>query len=326
MLLDASSVSQIDCAPGEASPEPPAAALRIPAYASCIRAMIPDEIADAAVDGDKDTVAAWLDQHPEGINDVVASGSSLLQICAEDREFTVEQLELIHHLISRGADPNLISICDTGSGTTEEASAVHQAAGGKNSPHSQHVLACLLRAGADPNLVIEVNALHRKIRITPFAATIDAFLASNEGEWQLPIVVRLLRAGASLDNCSDGHTADEMMANEEREWPQLAGDDVYFQAAKTLIRGVRAAGSWKKYCRARAPHREILALRSLAMRGYITPYQRRRTRGAEHKTAIAFVARLGDNGIVWNILSFWRDPDDVEAITLDNGDVVRVYE
>mgnify|MGYP003316938859 CR=1 FL=1 len=83
----------------------------------------------------------------------------------------------------------------------------------------------------------------------------------------------------------------------------------------SLIRGVRAAGSWKKYCRRQGPHREILALRGLAMRGYITPYPRRRTRGAEYKIAIAFVARLGDNGIVWNILSFWRDADDIEDIT-----------
>ena len=30
--------------------------------------------------------------------------------------------------------------------------------------------------------------------------------------------------------------------------------------------------------------------------------------------AVAFVARLGDNGVVWNILSFWRDPDDVVAV------------
>ena len=287
--------------------------------------MIPYEIRTAALEGDNEVVMQWLNAHPEGVNDVAASGSSLLLLCGEDREFTVEQLELIRHLISRGANPNRISICDAGDGTTEEASVVHQAAGGKNSPHSQHVLACLLEAGADPNLVIEVNALHRKIRVTPLAATIDAFLASNEGSWQLPIVARLLRAGASLDNCNDGRTADEMIAHEEREWPQLAGDDVYFQAAKALIRGVRAAGSWKKYCRRRAPHREILALRSLAMRGYLTPYQKRRTRTTDWKAAVAFVARLGDNGIVWNILSFWRDADDIEDITLGNGDVVRVY-
>ena len=278
--------------------------------------MIPYEIRTAALQGDNEVVMQWLNAHPEGVNDVAASGSSLLQLCAEDREFTVEQLELIHHLISRGADPNLISICDAGGGTTEEASAVHQAAGGKNSPHSQHVLACLLRAGADPNLVIEVNAtIHRKIRVTPLAATIDAFLASNEGAWQLPIVARLLRAGASLENCNDGRTADKMMANEEREWPQLAGDDVYFQAAKALIHGVRAAGSWKKYCRRWGAHRDILRLRSFVVRGRATTSDK----------WLAGMVRLKENGLVWNVLSFWRDADDIEEVTLGNGDVVRVY-
>ena len=67
-------------------------------------------------------------------------------------------------------------------------------------------------------------------------------------------------------------------------------------------------------------------LRGLAMRGHLAPRGTRRTRGAQKwKAAVAFVARLGDNGIVWNILSFWRDADDVEDITLGNGNVVRVY-
>ena len=30
--------------------------------------------------------------------------------------------------------------------------------------------------------------------------------------------------------------------------------------------------------------------------------------------------------LFWKVLSFWRDPDDVEAFTLGNGDVVRVYD
>ena len=66
----------------------------------------------------------------------------------------------------------------------------------------------------------------------------------------------------------------------------------------------------------RAPHRDVLACRGLAQRGKLR---------TEHR-ALNFIARQGDNGIVWNILSFWRDPDDVEEITLDNGDVVRVYD
>jgi len=187
----------------------------------------------------------------------------------------------------------------------------------------------LLSAGADPNLRIADHldqngepSSTSEADSTPIIGAIRVFLGSD-GSWHLPVVARLLRAGASLDN-SEGQSADEWLADEERRWPDLV--DGHFKAAKALIHGVRAAGSWKKYCRARCPHREILALRGLAMRGYIAPYQRRRTRGAEYKIAIAFVARLGDNGIVWNILSFWRDADDVEAFTLGNGDVVRVYD
>ena len=55
----------------------------------------------------------------------------------------------------------------------------------------------------------------------------------------------------------------------------------------------------------REPHREVLVLRGLAMRGHLVP--RRRTRGAAGwKAAVAFLARHGDNGVVWNVLSFWR--------------------
>ena len=192
---------------------------------------------------------------------------------------------------------------------------------GHQSPHAQHLVTSLLRAGANPNLKIDQAA--------PLAAVIDALLAVPDSSWSLPVVASLLRYGASLDNCESTLSAEDLIAREERGWPWLATQSQgarCFQAAKTLIHGVRAAGSWKKYCRRRAPHREILALRSLATRGYIIPYQKRRTRAADWKAIVAFVARLGDNGIVWNILSFWRDPDDVEEITLENGDVVRVYE
>ena len=71
------------------------------------------------------------------------------------------------------------------------------------------------------------------------------------------------------------------------------------------LTGVRAAGSFKRYLR--EPHREFIALRGLAMRGHLAPMGTRRTRGSQQwKTAVAFLARHGDNGVVWNILSFWR--------------------
>ena len=64
-------------------------------------------------------------------------------------------------------------------------------------------------------------------------------------------------------------------------------------------------GSFKRYLR--EPHRKVLALRGLAMRGHLAPRGTRRTRGTQQwKAAVAFLARHGDNGVVWNVLSFWR--------------------
>ena len=64
-------------------------------------------------------------------------------------------------------------------------------------------------------------------------------------------------------------------------------------------------GSFKKYMR--APHREVLACRGLVMRGYLAPNGTRRPRGPHKwKAAVTFLAKQGDNGILWNILSYWR--------------------
>ena len=293
--------------------------------------MIPDEIADAAVDGDKDTVAAWLDEHPERVNEVNDKGESILLLCLENGDIQDAHLDLVRHLLSRGADPN--HTCYIHDEYTSGCMTPLFSICVSDSPHAPGIVACLLGAGADPNLRIADHldqngepSSTSEADSTPIIGAIRVFLGSD-GSWHLPVVARLLRAGASLDN-SEGKSADEWLADEERLWPDLV--DGHFKAAKALVHGVRAAGSWKKYCRARAPHREILALRSLAMRGYLTPYQKRRTRATDWKAIVAFVARLGDNGVVWNILSFWRDPDDVEEIVVPDfrggRRVVRVYD
>ena len=67
-----------------------------------------------------------------------------------------------------------------------------------------------------------------------------------------------------------------------------------FLAVKALIYGVRKHGSYKRYMR--APHRDVLACRGLAQRGKMS---------TEHR-ALNFLARQGDNGIVWTVLSYWR--------------------
>ena len=82
-------------------------------------------------------------------------------------------------------------------------------------------------------------------------------------------------------------------------------DTQNLRAVRDLLDGVRKHGTYKKY--RRAPHREVLACRSLAMRGYLAPKGTRRTRGAQKwKAAVAFLAKQGDNGIVWTVLSYWR--------------------
>ena len=45
----------------------------------------------------------------------------------------------------------------------------------------------------------------------------------------------------------------------------------------------------------------------IVMRGYLAPNGTRRPRGPNKwKAAVTFLAKQGDNGIVWNILSYWR--------------------
>ena len=93
----------------------------------------------------------------------------------------------------------------------------------------------------------------------------------------------------------------------------LARERVF--AIRNLAASVRAAGSWKAHCK--LPHKQVLRLRSLVARGRAKlPRARRRSprgrdvaadaRQERQERALNFLVRQGDNGIVWNILSFWR--------------------
>ena len=114
----------------------------------------------------------------------------------------------------------------------------------------------------------------------------------------------LLRAGASLDSCNTDETIEEVMQARETFSPALLESD-HWLATKALIAGVRKHGTYKKYMR--APHREVLSCRGLVMRGYLAPNGTRRPRGPHKwKAAVTFLAKQGDNGVVWNILSYWR--------------------
>ena len=120
------------------------------------------------------------------------------------------------------------------------------------------------------------------------------------------MVRMLLRAGASLD--CDKNTPGEIITAEDIMSDCYDEDDDNDEAVieiKALVAGVRKHGTYKKYMR--APHREVLACRGLVVRGYLAPTGTRRPRGPHKwKAAVTFLAKQGDNGIVWNILSYWR--------------------
>ena len=75
--------------------------------------------------------------------------------------------------------------------------------------------------------------------------------------------------------------------------PELA-DDEHYVAAKRLVEGAVATGSYKKYLR--LPLQELLNLLSLAQRGKLAT------------TDPVMKALVGvDNHVVWNVLTYWAE-------------------
>ena len=71
-------------------------------------------------------------------------------------------------------------------------------------------------------------------------------------------------------------------------------DDENFLAAKRLVEGVVATGSYKKYLR--LPLQELLNLLSLAQRGKLA------TTDPVMKSLVGV-----DNHVVWNVLTYWAE-------------------
>ena len=76
--------------------------------------------------------------------------------------------------------------------------------------------------------------------------------------------------------------------------PADVANDASFAAGKAFIAEFRAAGgTWKKWLR--APHRDVIRLRSLLVR----------RRATTSDPVLSFVFGLGDNGVFWMLLGFW---------------------
>ena len=72
--------------------------------------------------------------------------------------------------------------------------------------------------------------------------------------------------------------------------------DANFQEIKSICAQVLAAGSYRAYLHEQ--RKQVLVLRSLANRG----------RAATADPVLKFLVRLGDNGVLWNVLSHWPPP------------------
>ena len=64
-------------------------------------------------------------------------------------------------------------------------------------------------------------------------------------------------------------------------------------SSEAPVNEVRAAGSYRKWTL--LPHKSVARLRSLVARG----------RATTSDPALAFILRLGDNGLFWKCLEFW---------------------
>ena len=127
-----------------------------------------------------------------------------------------------------------------------------------------------------------------------FEAKFEHHWAIHPSTLRITIITALLRAGASLDACHGDEAAEDVLRWSESLSPGLTGNE-HWKRLRALVAGVRKYGTYKKYMR--APHRDVLAVRGLAQRGKLS---------STNDPVLHFLARLGDNGVCWHILSFWR--------------------
>ena len=256
--------------------------------------MIPGHIADAASRGDLETIRAYFEDDSDGARDVddiceeeTIETVTLLMLAAggSHQGLSERSVEVARYLLSRGA-----SVDKRTSETRQTALLLTCYSRGGN---VAEMISLLLSAGADPNAR---NNYHR----TPLGAHVRFC-----GTPSVECVTAMMRAGASLDRVYKEQTFEDQISyrfsvgeegpDPESSWPKI----------RALAAGIRRHGSFKRYLR--EPHREVLALRGLAIRGHLAPRGTRRTRRTQQwEAAVAFLARHGDNGVVWNVLSFWR--------------------
>ena len=249
--------------------------------------VLPEHIVQAARDGDIAVVEAFLDAEPGAINDSDEESELTLLMLCMNSSIKERHIWFARRLIVRGADVNV--------GDFEDNFPLHYASFPGDCASS--MVSLLLESGA------RVDArTNTEDEMTPLGQLIEDFdyclwqnnVAENRRRISrsgLEIMKLLLKAGASVDRCQGGLSAEAAMQGFLSRRPHYANDDESFTKCRELVAGVRAYGTYKAYVR--EPHRQFLRMRSLLVRGRAKTDSRRLER----------IARL-PNGACWHVLSY----------------------
>ena len=242
------------------------------------------DVCRAAGTGDIETVNAWLRTAPDvNAQDDKGRPLLLLLVCGT---ITARHVDLARKLLALGADVN--------ASNDNRITVLHIASCGRGEEASEMVRLLLL-AGAD------VNARTLYAGMTPMG--FFPFFLKRTESWghNLPTATNLLvicklllHAGASIDDVFSPDTSMEAWLEEQAK----PADDEQWLAVKRLVADVRAAGG--TYSAYLHQHRkQVLMLRCLATK---------KGRAKTTDPVMNFLVKLGDNGVIWKILSFWPPP------------------
>ena len=198
-------------------------------------------------------------------------------------------------------------------------------------------------------LILEAPGANLNVRNDEGETPLCYAIGETPSELRVTFVTTLLRAGVSLDGCRrwpgrDEETAEDILQSLERGWtfrvpcdqvpaaeievweasgrpPYFRGivegecifselsaeQEVHWAVIKARVHGVRKHGSYKRY--ARSFHRDVLVVRGLAQRGKLSTPPPPSYPSPPSLPVLNFLARLGDNGVVWHILGYWRATD-----------------
>ena len=252
--------------------------------------VLPDEIRSARQEGEIQTVVAWLDAN-EYANDDLAT--LLTDICF-DHHITEADVDIARLLLSRGVDANY---CEHDDGWT----LLHTVVSFSHNEYARTVTTALIGAGADVNARADTE--DGDPILTPLGTLLDNHICrADRLHHCLESATLLLRAGASLDACSNDDSAEDFMFEAEDENDDLASDP-NFVALKTLVAGVRRAGSWKLWTLEDV--KALLRLRSLVARGRARERKVRTRRKTPREIALLFAPAF-PNELFWKVAEYWN--------------------